>query len=133
VDVSAADLLDFRVEGGQITEEGARLNINVALQYLDAWLGGWGAAAIFNLMEDTATAEISRAQLWQWRMKRVKLADGRTFDADLYRTFRDEELAELGGREAGHYAAAAEVLDELVLGDGFPRFLTLVAYPRLEG
>src|SRR4029079_3790048 len=77
VRVAAADLLDFRVPGGQVTEAGGRLNIDVALQYLDAWLGGDGAAAIHNLMEDAATAEISRSQLWQWRTLGTRLDDGR--------------------------------------------------------
>ncbi len=132
VSVSADDLLDFTVEGGEITEAGVRQNISVALQYLNAWLQGTGAAAIFNLMEDTATAEISRAQLWQWRHQQARLADGRTFDADLYRTLRDEELERWGGRDAGRLADAAEVLDELVLDEGFVSFLTLVAYPKLD-
>ncbi len=77
VDVSADELLDFQVEGGQVTENGVRQNVEIALRYLDAWLQGTGAAAIDNLMEDTATAEISRAQLWQWVWNEVPLPDGR--------------------------------------------------------
>jgi len=136
VAVTAEELLGFLaedggVEGGEITEDGVRTNVSVALQYLDAWLGGWGAAAIFNLMEDTATAEISRAQLWQWRTREVELADSRIFDAELYRRIRDEELDKLGGREQGNLARTADLLDRLVLDDELVTFLTLVAYPEL--
>jgi malate synthase len=132
VRVAASDLLDFRVPGGEVTEAGVRQNVGVALEYLDSWLGGWGAAAIDNLMEDTATAEISRAQLWQWRTRGARLADGRTFDAALYRAIRDQELARLGGRELRHLGDAADVLDRLVLDDEFTEFLTWLAYDRLE-
>jgi len=132
VEVSAEELLDFRVPGGRVTEAGVRANVGVALAYLDAWLGGWGAAAINDLMEDTATAEISRAQLWQWRVQSAKLDDGRTFDAALYRAIRDEELARLGGAGTRQLATAAELMDHLVLTDEFVEFLTLEAYERLE-
>ena len=132
VQTSAAGLLDFRVEGGQVTEEGVRLNVSVALQYVDAWLQGTGAAAINNLMEDTATAEISRAQLWQWLHNGVALADGRTFGLELYRRMRDEEIQKLGGEGKGRLRDAAEILDELVLSPAFIPFLTLLAYPRLD-
>jgi malate synthase len=132
VSVTAADLLDFRVEGGQVTEEGVRANVNVALQYLDAWLQGTGAAAIDNLMEDTATAEISRSQLWQWVWNEAPLADGRRMSADLYRQIRDEELAKLGGAEKGRLRDAANLLDELVLSREIHPFLTILAYERLD-
>ena len=135
VRVAAGDLLDFRVPGGQVTEAGVRLNIDVALQYLDAWLGGNGAAAIHNLMEDAATAEISRSQLWQWRTLGTRLDDGRFLTGGLYTAIRDEVLAELGGgggaTGSGHLAEAAELLDRLVLEDDFTEFLTLPAYDRL--
>ncbi|HEX2254710.1 MAG TPA: malate synthase A [Thermoanaerobaculia bacterium] len=131
VAVTADELTDFRIAGGEITEAGVRQNVSVALRYLDAWLQGTGAAAIDNLMEDTATAEISRAQLWQWRRHRATLADGRTFDAELYRTIRDEELDRAGGPTERYLGHAAEILDELVLTDDFVPFLTLLAYPRL--
>jgi malate synthase len=135
VSVTAADLLDFRVEGGRVTEDGVRLNVDVALQYLDSWLQGVGAAAIHNLMEDTATAEISRTQLWQWLRNGVELADGRIFTADLYRRIRDEELQKLGGpggsETRGRLGDAAEILDELVLSPDLEPFLTPIAYPRL--
>jgi len=132
VQVTASDLLDFRVEGGQVTEEGVRHNVNVALQYLDAWLQGTGAAAIYNLMEDTATAEISRAQIWQWLHSGTPLADGRAVTADLYREIRTQELEKLGGEGKGRLRDAAEIFDELVLSPGFMPFLTLLAYPRLD-
>jgi malate synthase len=150
VRVAAADLLDFRVPGGQVTEAGVRLNIDVALQYLDAWLGGNGAAAIHNLMEDAATAEISRSQLWQWRTLGTRLDDGRFLTGGLYTAIRDDVLADLKGGEegggagaeaaagagadagAGHLAEAAELLDSLVLDDEFAEFLTLEAYRQLD-
>jgi malate synthase len=131
VSVAARDLLDFRVEGGKVTEAGVRLNISVALQYVDAWLGGNGAAAINNLMEDAATAEISRSQLWQWRVTGTTLDDGAAFDGARYRSIRDEEVAKLGAGAYGHLAQAAQLLDGLVLDDAFPEFLTLRAYPLL--
>ncbi|HEY8167477.1 MAG TPA: malate synthase A [Candidatus Limnocylindrales bacterium] len=132
VAVEASDLLDVTVPGGRITESGVRQNVSVGLQYLDAWLRGIGAAAIFDLMEDAATAEISRSQLWQWRTQGVRLEDGRAIDTDLYATIRDEELAKLGGRQGESLADAASLLDGLVLGDDFPDFLTLEAYARLD-
>jgi malate synthase len=126
-----AALLDLTVPGAAVTEAGARLNVSVALQYLDAWLGGNGAAAINNLMEDAATAEISRSQLWQWRVTGTLLDDGRPLDRARYETLRDDCLAELGGREARRLADAADLLDGLVLDDEFPEFLTGRAYPML--
>ena len=126
-----AALLDLRVDGGRVTEGGARLNVSVALQYLDSWLRGNGAAAINNLMEDAATAEISRSQLWQWRMTGAPLDDGRPLTAERYQAIRDEELAALGGPEAGRLREAGELLDGLVLDDAFGEFLTLPAYDRL--
>jgi malate synthase len=136
VAVTAAQLRDVRVEGGRVTEAGVRLNVSVALQYLDAWLGGNGAAAINNLMEDAATAEISRSQLWQWRVTGVRLDDGRPLTAERYRSLRDEELAILArsgaGVGSGHLAEAAGVLDALVLADDFEPFLTPRAYALLD-
>jgi malate synthase len=131
VEVTAADLLDIRVPGGQISEGGLRQNVNVALQYLNAWLMGNGAAAIHNLMEDTATAEISRAQLWQWLRHASRTADGRFVTADWYNQIRTEELQELEKEGDGRYGEAAEILDYLVLGDSFEEFLTFRAYDYL--
>lgn len=129
VAVEAAQLLDFSIAGGAITEAGFRNNVSVALQYLNAWLLGNGAAAINNLMEDTATAEISRSQLWQWLHNRAHLSDGRIVSAELYQQVRDEELANLG--EGGHLAEATTILDELVLNASFVEFLTYLAYDYL--
>jgi malate synthase len=105
----------------------------VALQYLASWLGGNGAAAINNLMEDAATAEISRSQLWQWRVHGVRLGDGRPISADLYAAIRDAELKRLtASAPSFRWADAATLLDELVLSDDFAEFLTLGAYPLLD-
>jgi malate synthase len=131
VAVTAQQLRDLRVEGGTITDAGYRANVSIALQYLDAWLGGNGAAAINNLMEDAATAEISRSQLWQWRTSGARLDDGREASADLYRAVRDEEVTGLGAG-AGHLGAAADLLDRLVLDDEFADFLTQRAYSLLD-
>ncbi|MEZ4562650.1 MAG: malate synthase A [Thermomicrobiales bacterium] len=132
VHVTAAQLTDLTVPGGEITEAGLRGNISVALQYLNAWLLGTGAAAINNLMEDAATAEISRAQLWQWIRNGASTNDGEAITAERYATLREEELGKLGGRETQRYGAAAEILDALVLTEEFPPFLTLIAYPYLD-
>jgi malate synthase len=131
VQVSAQQLASIHVPGGTITQAGARLNISVALQFLEAWLGGNGAVAINNLMEDTATAEISRAQLWQWLRHRSVCDDGTLFTAAVYQRLRADELARLGGPARGHFGEAAEILDQLVLDSQFVDFLTLIAYPRL--
>jgi len=133
VAITAAQLRDIRVDDGRVTEAGVRLNVSVALQYLDAWLDGNGAAAINNLMEDAATAEISRSQLWQWRVTGVRLDDGRPLTSDRYAAIRDEELAKLGGADggAGHLTDAAGILDALVLADQFEEFLTPRAYALL--
>src|SRR5438874_6224182 len=129
VRVEARELQDTRVPGGTITENGMRNNISVALQYLASWLSGNGAAAIFNLMEDAATAEISRAQLWQWVQNGAKLADGRQIDRPLYEKLRDDELGKL--QAVSHVKEARKILDDLVLGE-FVEFLTLPAYELLE-
>merc|ERR1719427_1026509 len=84
--VKETDLTTIHVDGGAITETGVRLNISIALQYLNCWLRGLGAVAIHNLMEDAATAEISRAQLWQWLHHNCKLDDGRMFDVIMFKT-----------------------------------------------
>ncbi len=133
-DVRVADkqITAVGVPGGKITEGGLRLNISVALQYMNAWLDGNGAAAINNLMEDAATAEISRSQIWQWIHTGAKLDDGRTVTRALYEQLRAEELAKLGGAGAEHYGDAATILDRLCLSDEFLDFLTLIAYEYLD-
>jgi len=125
VSVSAAQLLDLSVDDGSVTEAGVRANVRVALAYLDAWLRGTGAAAIDNLMEDAATAEIARSQLWLWRTRGL-------LTIEQYAAIRDEELARLGGATEGRLKDAWDVLDHLVLDDEFAEFLTLRAYPLLD-
>ena len=133
VRVSERQLLDVAIEGGKVTEEGVRANVDVALQYLDAWLRGTGAAAIHNLMEDAATAEISRSQLWQWVKHAVPVAGAGTMSADMYRRVRKDVLTELEGSAPpdSRLGDAAKLLDELVLGE-WQDFLTLPGYELLR-
>ena len=136
VKVSAADLIEF--PKGAVTEKGVRTNINVAIQYLEAWVKGVGCVPINNLMEDAATAEISRAQLWQWIRHPVTLADGRKMTRELYASFVPEELEKIralvGGKKyaEGKYDVARRLFDDLVMDDEFAEFLTLKAYDLLE-
>ncbi len=139
VRITAEQLLDFRIPGGAITEAGLRNNISVAIQYLESWLQGIGAVAIYNLMEDAATAEISRSQVWQWLHRSdAKFPDGRRITIDLYRTLLTEELEKiksLVGSEkfaAGKYTLATEIFDKLVADGHFTEFLTLRAYDDLD-
>ena len=132
VSYQGADITDIRVPNGSITEAGLRLNISVAIQYIGAWLLGDGAVGINNLMEDAATAEISRAQLWQWVRHGAKLDDGRVITAAMYQDIREEELNHLASPTPKHYTDAADILDKLVLSEGFIEFLTLVAYDYLS-
>ncbi len=132
VNIAAEQLTMLAVPNGTISEKGVRLNIDVALQYLNAWLNGNGAAALYNLMEDTATAEISRAQLWQWIYNQAQLDTGETISRTLYERLRDEELAKLGGPNTQRYGEAVMLLDKLVLADTFIDFLTYEAYEYLD-
>jgi malate synthase len=130
--VNAARLQDTRVPDGTVTESGVRNDISVALQYLAAWFAGNGAVAIFNLMEDAATAEIARAQLWLWLQRAVVLRDGPRLSRELYSAWKAEELAPLAlALPDARWTEAAALLDELVLSDEFAEFLTLGAYERL--
>ncbi|HEY9857546.1 MAG TPA: malate synthase A, partial [Stenomitos sp.] len=129
LEVPPQALLSVAIPSGKITEAGLRLNLSVALQYLSAWLGGRGAVALHDLMEDVATAEICRAQIWQWLRHNVRLEDGRTVCSTLYRRLRDEEVAKLG--DLPHLEAAVTLLDELVRSDRFVDFLTIPAYQVL--
>jgi malate synthase len=122
VSVSAGELLDIRVPDGEITDEGVRNNVSVGLRYLESWLRGVGAAAIYNLMEDAATAEIARSQVWQW------VRHGRV-DAAQVRRFEEEELAQAGD---GRWDDAREVFDSVALSDDFVEFLTLPAYEKID-
>ena len=132
--IAASDLLDPRVPGATVTDAGVRTNVRVALQYVAAWLAGSGAVAIDDLMEDAATAEISRAQLWQWIRAGVRTADGALVDAAHYEQVRAEALAEFtGGGDAERFRQAAALLDALVLSPRFEAFLTLGAYEVLRG
>jgi malate synthase len=136
-DIKAAELIDFQIEGSKITESGLRLNINVGILYIESWLMGVGAAALYNLMEDAATAEISRAQLWQWIRHSAKLEDGRTIIKELYHQILPEELAKIKAYvgteryEKGKFDLATELFEELILNEKFPEFLTLKAYQYL--
>lgn len=132
VQVKGGDLIRFAIPGGKITENGMRNNISVAVQYLASWLNGLGAVAIFNLMEDAATAEISRAALWQWIHRGAKLDDGRVIDRKLYQTILDEEVQKLGGSQNGNIQKAVQLLNDLVLQERFTDFLTLPAYERIQ-
>ena len=116
-----------------------RANISVGLSYLASWLAGNGAAAINNLMEDAATAEISRSQLWQWRTHGVRLEDGQPLTADRYAAIRDEELekirAEVGDEffhSQGRPQESRDLFEDVALSDRFVDFLTLPAYERLD-
>jgi malate synthase len=131
--VRPRDLLNTGIADGRVTEAGVRLNVSVALQYLEAWLRGNGAVAINNLMEDAATAEISRAQLWQWIRNRTPLDDEGAMTPDVYTRIRNEEMERLraSGVSTPELAKACKLLDELVLGNEFVAFLTLPAYPHL--
>jgi malate synthase len=130
--VTGPDIQAVRNDAGQVSEAGVRLNVGVALQYLASWLGGNGAAAINNLMEDAATAEISRSQLWQWLHHDVVLTDGRPMSPELYAAVRSDELDRLQSAYPDfRWTDAAAILDALVLDDSFQPFLTLLAYPYL--
>ena len=137
VRVTAKDLLDFQPKA-PITEQGLRININIGIQYLGAWLAGVGCVPIFNLMEDAATAEISRAQIWHWiRSPHGVLDDGRKVTRELFRELVPQELKKvqfmLGekGYAAGKYPEGARMFEELTLADDFVDFLTLPAYDYL--
>jgi malate synthase len=126
VDVTAGQLLDVSATPGDVTEAGLRGNVRVGLLYLASWLGGNGAAGINNLMEDAATAEISRSQVWQWVHNDVELDTGTTVTADLVRQIMAEEVAGLG--DVPHLAEAERLFSEVALADDYADFLTLPAY-----
>jgi malate synthase len=130
VHVNASDLL--AVPEGTITEAGLRQNLNVGIGYIEAWLRGIGCVPLYNLMEDAATAEISRAQIWQWIRHGAKLDDGRTIDAALCRAVLEEELVNLREAAGGDgYEAAATLFRELIEAPIFPEFLTRPAYDMI--
>ena len=138
ISVTAADLLDFQPEQ-PITEAGLRNNISVGIQYMGAWLAGNGCVPVFNLMEDAATAEISRSQIWQWiRSPKGVLDDGRKVTAELFRELLPQELSRVKtlvgpeGWEAGRYEEAAWFFAQMIASDEYVEFLTLPAYERLS-
>ena len=140
VDVSAEQLLDVPATEGRITEDGLRSNINVAIQYISSWLRGNGAAAIDGMMEDAATAEIARGQVWQWVHHAATLDDGRTITAELVRELASAELEkirqEIGDDEwfenEGRPDLSREIFEEVALAQEFVEFLTLPAGERLQ-
>ncbi|MBT8219399.1 MAG: malate synthase A, partial [Bacteroidia bacterium] len=135
IQFSAEDLVE--VPKGTITEAGLRTNLNVGILYIESWLRGNGAAAIYNLMEDAATAEISRSQVWQWIHHKANLEDGRTITADLYRQLLKEELQNIRqmiGPTAfakGRFQEAEQLFNDLVLNEEFTEFLTIPAYDMI--
>jgi malate synthase len=137
VEISPAELLNFKVPGGHITESGLRSNVSVGLQYLSSWLRGAGAVGIFNLMEDVATCEISRSQIWQWIRHRAGMAGGGVIDRDLVKTVCAEELETIKlalGADAfgkGRFDEALELFGQVALAEDFVDFLTIPAYARL--
>ena len=131
--ITEEDLLE--VPKGEITEKGVRKNINVGILYIESWLMGTGAAALYNLMEDAATAEISRTQVWQWLKNQAKLNDGRTLTQEMVLEFEKEELENIkkyvgeNRFEKGKFDLATKLFNELVFDENFEDFLTLKAYP----
>ena len=133
--VSAKDLLS--VPAGEISEKGLRTNINVGILYLESWLRGAGCVPLYHLMEDAATAEISRAQVWQWARHKARMSDGRTVTAELVRAILDEELEKIrrsAGEEnfsGGKFSEAAALFMKMTASKNFPEFLTLEAYDSI--
>jgi malate synthase len=138
VAVQARQLLDLRIPDGQITEAGLRNNISVGIQYLESWLRGTGAAAIFNLMEDAATAEISRSQVWQWVHHGAMLDTGQRVTRELVLILEEEELAKIRhslsaeGASSNRFEEARQLFEQVALGGQFTEFLTLPAYEYID-
>ena len=129
--VTAADLL--QVHEGDRTEAGLRENVRVGVQYIEAWLRGRGAVPLYNLMEDAATAEISRAQIWQWLHHKAKLADGRVVTPDLFKAALDDEMGKLRpATDGGRFKEAIDLFSRMSLSDTFEEFLTLPAYRLID-
>jgi malate synthase len=136
VSVTGADLLAVDKTPGVITEAGLRNDVSVALQYLATWLGGNGAVAIFNLMEDAATAEIARSQVWQWLHNSVTLDDGPLVTRDLVQRIMGEELDKIRASagaafDVPRYDQAVALFTEVGLADAYAEFLTIPAYERM--
>ena len=126
--VTAQDLL--KVPAGDITEAGLRWNVDVGLQYLDSWLRGSGCVPIYNLMEDAATAEICRAQVWQWVKHGARMTDGKVVTESLVKQVIHDRAAELRGDR--QLQKAAQLLETLMTNKEFPEFLTLASYDLLD-
>jgi malate synthase len=130
-EITREDLL--RVPEPKISEQALRANVAVSIRYLESWLGGLGCVAINNLMEDTATVEICRAQIWQWIHHSAKLLDGQTITRELFRNILGQEMARIPQAEdTTNYKIAGELLDTLVTSDGFHEFMTRLAYNYLR-
>jgi malate synthase len=138
VHVTAADLLDVKSTPGDETEEGLRNDVSVGLQYIQSWLSGTGAAGIFNLMEDAATAEISRSQIWQWIHNDIELDNGQKVTVEYVRQVIDEELEKIKSAvgedvfEKGRWQEARDVFESVALADDYVEFLTLPAYELID-
>jgi malate synthase len=141
VDVVASELLNVPATPGEISEGGLRSNVNVGIQYISSWLRGNGAAGIYGLMEDAATAEIARCQVWQWIRHGAALDDGRRVTPELVREFETSELEKIRGEigdddwfySEGRPDLSRELFEGVALSEEFVEFLTLPAYERLEG
>jgi malate synthase len=137
VHVTAEQLLDVASTPGDVTEEGLRSNISVGIQYLESWLRGSGAVGINNLMEDAATAEISRSQVWQWLHNDVELSNGHRVTRELVERLVDEEMNAIRERvgeeafEGGRWSDARATFMESAVADEYADFLTLPAYQRM--
>ena len=136
VQVTAADMI--QVHEGKRTEEGLRENLRVGVQYIEAWLRGRGAVPIYNLMEDAATAEISRAQVWQWLHLKAKLDDGRDVTPAMFRDALEDEMERVRGEvgasafDGGRFKEAIALFSDMSLADEFEEFLTLPAYRLID-
>ena len=138
VSVAAGQLVDVKVPGGTVTENGLRMNVSVGIQYIESWMRGTGAAAINNLMEDVATAEISRSQIWQWVKHSSRLEEGPTVNADLVREIADDEMSKLRERlgdeawKKSRFTEARKAFEQVALAPEFEPFLTLVALKYID-
>jgi len=138
VSVAPGQLVDVKVPGGTVTENGLRMNVSVGIQYIESWMRGTGAAAINNLMEDVATAEISRSQIWQWVRHSSRLREGLTVSVDLVREIADDEMSKLRERlgdegwKKSRFAEARKAFEEVALSKDFQPFLTLVALKHID-
>ena len=135
VNVTETDLVEM--PKGTITEEGIRKNINVGILYIESWLQGNGAAALYNLMEDAATAEISRTQVWLWLQNKITINNGETFNVETYDKFKHQEIEKIKDYvgenrfDTGKFEKAIQLFDQLVLTDNYQEFLTLEAYKHI--